>query len=293
MSQGIVTGIESNYHVAAQIFASRPACSVRRAATGWKAAKGTRVVSRGISIRVPKTSQGGGGRGPTAGWPGDGGGGGGRGGDDNMPSYGERLRRYRLGLMLGLSSVVMLFVSFTTAYVVRKAGAIWDPASNDYVSNWVPLTLPIRILLLDTFLLLLSSITLEFARQRAAEDVALAPIVGMPGIRVSASHALPWVWTTIVLGFAFLAGQGYAWRQLRLTNTTFATTTSSSFFYMLTGVHALHLMGGILALLYAGVTTWLHRPPESRRIVVDVTAWYWHFMGALWIYIFALLYFAR
>jgi cytochrome c oxidase subunit 3 len=253
--------------------------------------EGIAVVSRGISIRVPRTS--GGGRGPTPGWPGDGGGGGGRGGDDHLPSYGERLRRYRLGLMLALSSVVMLFVSFTTAYVVRKAGAVWDPSSNDYVSNWVPLTLPVGLLVLNTFILLVSSFTLELARRRAAEDVALAPIVGMPGIRVSSSHALPWVWSTIGLGLAFLAGQGYAWHQLRLANTTFATSTSSSFFYMLTGVHALHLAGGILALLYAGMTTWLHRPPETRRIVVDVTAWYWHFMAALWIYIFALLYFAR
>ena len=248
-------------------------------------------MSRGISIRVPGTSQGGGGRGPAAGWPD--GGGGGRGGDDNMPSYGERLRRYRLGLMLALSSVVMLFVSFTTAYVVRKAGAVWDPSSNDYVSNWVPLTLPVRLLVVNTFILLLSSLVLEYARRRAAEDVALAPIVGMPGIRVSANHALPWVWATIVLGLGFLAGQGYAWHQLRLSNTTFATSISSSFFYMLTGVHAMHLVGGILALLYAGITTWLHRPPETRRIVIDVTAWYWHFMAALWIYIFALLYFAR
>ncbi len=247
-------------------------------------------MSRGISIRVPRTAQGGGGRGPATGWPG---GGGGRGGDDNTPNYGERLRRYRLGLMLALSSVVMLFVSFTTAYVVRKAGAIWDPASNDYVSNWVPLTLPTRILLVNTFILLLSSFVLEFARRRAAEDVALAPIVGMPGIRVSASHALPWVWATVVLGLGFLAGQAYAWHLLRLTNATFATNTSSSFFFMLTGVHAVHLVGGLLALLYAGMTTWLHGPPETRRLVIDVTAWYWHFMGFLWIYIFALLYFAR
>ena len=102
--------------------------------------------------------------------------------------------------MLALSSVVMLFVSFTTAYVVRKAGAVWDPAHNDYVSNWAPMTLPIRILLFNTFVLLVSSFTLEIARRRAAEDVALAPIVDIPGIRVSISHALPWVWTTIVLG---------------------------------------------------------------------------------------------
>jgi len=195
--------------------------------------------------------------------------------------------------MLALSSVVMLFVSFTTAYVVRKAGAVWDPAHNDYVSNWAPLTLPIRILLFNTFVLVVSSFTLEIARRRAAEDVALAPIADIPGIRVSISHALPWVWTTIVLGLGFLAGQAFAWHKLQLENTTFATNASSSFFFILTGVHAVHLLGGILALLYAGITVWLHRPPETRRIVIDVTAWYWHFMGALWIYIFALLYFAR
>ena len=249
-------------------------------------------MSHGISIRAPRTSQGGGGRGPTANWPGGGDGGGGRGGDD-PPSYSERLRRYRFGVLLALSSVVMLFVSFTTAYVVRKAGAVWDPAHNDYVSNWAPLALPIRILLFNTFVLLVSSFTLEIARRRAAEDVALAPIVDIPGIRVSISHALPWVWTTIVLGLGFLAGQAYAWHDLRLENVTFATNASSSFFFILTGVHAVHLVGGILALFYAGITSWLHRPPESRRIVIDVTAWYWHFMGALWIYIFALLYFAR
>jgi cytochrome c oxidase subunit 3 len=249
-------------------------------------------VSRGISIRETKTSQGGGGRGPTANWPGGWGGGGGRGGDDE-PSYAERLRRYRLGLVLGLSSVVMLFISFTTAYVVRKAGAAWDPARNDYVSNWVPLALPIRMLLLNTFILMLSSLTLEIARRRAAQDVALAPIAEIPGIRVDVNHALPWLWTTILLGLGFIGGQAYAWLLLERNNLTFATNTSSSFFFILTGVHAVHLIGGILALLYAGITYWLRRPPETRRIVIDVTAWYWHFMGLLWLYIFGLLYFAR
>jgi cytochrome c oxidase subunit III len=249
-------------------------------------------VSRGTHIREPKTSQGGGGRGPTANWPGGWGGGGGRGGDD-QPSYGERLRRYRLGLILALSSVVMLFVSFTTAYVVRKAGVVWDPGRNDYISNWMPLILPIRLLLLNTFILILSSFTIEVARRRAAEDVALAPIADIPGIRVDENHSLPWLWVTILLGLGFLAGQGYAWYLMERVNLTLASNPSSSFFFILTGVHAVHLMGGIVALLYAGITNWLHRPPETRRIVIDVTAWYWHFMGLLWIYIFALMYFAR
>jgi len=249
-------------------------------------------MSRGTSIREPRTSFGNGGRGPTANWPGGGGGGGGRGGDDR-PNYSERLRRYRLGLVLGLSSVVMLFVSFTTAYVVRKAGAVWDPAHNDYVSNWVPLNLPVQILLINTLVLLLSSTTLEMARRRAAEDAAVAPIANIPGIRADYNHALPWLWTTILLGLGFLGGQAYAWLLLERLNRSFALNASGSFFFVLTGVHAVHLLGGILALLYAGITNWLHKPPETRRMVIDVVSWYWHFMGVLWVYIFGLLYFAR
>jgi cytochrome c oxidase subunit III len=250
-------------------------------------------MGRDTNVREPKTSFGNGGRGPTANWPGGWGGGGGRGGGDDQPSYAERLRRYRMGLLLALSSIVMLFVSFTTAYIVRKAGAVWDPAHNDYVSNWVPVHLPVWILLANTFVLLLSSMTLEIARRRAAEDVALAPIAGIPGIRVDQNHALPWVWTTAFLGLLFLSGQAYAWQAIERHNPHFATNVSASFFFILTGVHAVHLVGGIAALFYAGITVWLHKPPEIRRLVIDVSSWYWHFMGLLWLYIFGLLYFAR
>ncbi len=242
--------------------------------------------------RIPNPAFGGGGRGPVDDWPGGGNDGGGRGGDD-VPSYRERLRRYRLLIAFLLTSVVMIFVSFTTAYVVRKAGSVWDPARNEMVSNWVPTTLPVTILLVNTFILLLSSATLEMARRRAEEDVVLAPIANIPGIRVQDNRSLPWLWATIVLGVVFLAGQYLAWHQLRISHIDIESNISTSFFFILTGVHAVHLTGGILALLYAGMTWWLHRPPETRRIVIDVTAWYWHFMGVLWIYVFGLLYFAR
>ncbi len=250
-----------------------------------------RALSSKFGVRNPETTRGGG-RGPVDSWPGWGGDGGGRGGGDDVPNYRERLRRYRFAMLLGLTSVVMLFISFTTAYVVRKAGAIWDPAHNDYVSNWVPINLPVGILLLNTFILLVSSATLEIARKRAAQDVALAPVARIPGIRVSVRQALPSLWATIVLGLAFLAGQYFAWAKLQLINNL-AGNIGGGFFFMLTGVHAAHLLGGVLALLYAGLSFWLHRPPETRRLVLDVTAWYWHFMAALWVYIFALLYFAR
>ena len=243
--------------------------------------------------RKPRPATGGGGRGPSDQWPHGDGGSGGRGGGDQFPSYRERLRRYRMLVGFLLASVLMIFISFTTAYVVRKAGVVWDAAQNEYTSNWVPTTLPVGLLLVNTFILLLSSGTLEIARKRAEDDVVLAPIADIPGIQVGRNRSLPWLWATIGLGLAFLAGQYMAWEMLRQGYHGFEPNISLSFFFILTGVHAAHLVGGILALLYAGVTSWIGRPPETRRIVVDVTAWYWHFMGVLWIYVFGLLYFAR
>lgn len=236
---------------------------------------------------------GGGGRGPTDQWPRGDGGSGGRGGGDEFPNYRERLRRYRMLVGFLLASVLMIFVSFTTAYVVRKAGVVWDAARNEYTSNWVPTILPVGLLLVNTCILLLSSGTLEVARRRAEEDVVLAPIADIPGIQVARNRSLPWLWATIAMGLAFLAGQYTAWETLRRGYHNPEPNISLSFFFILTGVHAAHLLGGILALLYAGITSWIGRPPETRRIVVDVTAWYWHFMGVLWLYVFALLYFAR
>ena len=147
--------------------------------------------------------------------------------------------------------------------------------------------------MLNTFILLLSSFTLELARRKAGEDVALAPIADIPGIRVSHSRSLPWLCLTVALGLVFLGGQYLAWRQLRLGQPDSVVNISVGFFFILTGLHAVHLLGGILALLHAGMTSWWRRPPETRRIVVDVTAWYWNIMGVLWIYVFGLLYFGR
>jgi cytochrome c oxidase subunit 3 len=98
---------------------------------------------------------------------------------------------------------------------------------------------------------------------------------------------------TIVLGVAFLVGQFMAWGELKARGFLVNTNPNSSFIYLLTAAHAVHLTGGIVALLWAGITSLLDKPIEGRRIVVDVAAWYWHFMAVLWIYVFALLAFAR
>ncbi len=103
---------------------------------------------------------------------------------------------------------------------------------------------------------------------------------------------IPWLLMTLVLGLAFLFGQWTAWKQLAANGFYVATTPSSSFVYLLTGAHAVHLLVGVLALFVAGIASLLRRSLKRRSIVVDVTAWYWHFMALLWIYIFCLMKFA-
>jgi cytochrome c oxidase subunit III len=221
--------------------------------------------------------------------------GGGDGGrpDPGSPDYGARLRRARLGLAVALTPIGMLFVAFTSAYIVRQGLPTFDPNTNTVVHDWIPVPLPTLLFLVNTFVLLLSSVTIEFARRQLARQVALEPVQSIPGVSLGTERKFPWLALTIVLGLCFLGGQWLAWSDLAARGFYVATGPSSSFVYLLTGAHAVHLLGGILALLAAGVSVLLNRPLASRRIVVDVTAWYWHFMALLWIYILALLEFAH
>ena len=173
-------------------------------------------------------------------------------------------RTYRLAMWMALVAIVMLFASFTSALVVRQG------LSDD----WVSLALP-RILWLNTAVLLVSSGTLEFGRRALTR-------------RMGASLTV-WLYVTTGLGLLFLAGQLAAWRELAARGVYLATNPSSSFFYLLTAAHGLHLAGGVIALFYLLIRARTIAGGRQRRTAVDVTAIYWHFMGALWIYILFLL----
>jgi cytochrome c oxidase subunit 3 len=240
------------------------------------------------TIRVPQTGQGGGGTHP----PLRGGGGdGGRG--DGYPDYGQRLRRVRLALAVGLTSVTMIFVSLTSAYVVRRGLPTFDDRTQTYTQDWIQVQLPLALLLINTVLLAASSLTAELARRQITRQAALAPVRSIPGVSLGRESGFPWLAVTVVLGMGFLTGQWLAWRELADRGFYLATSASSSFVYLLTATHGVHLLGGILVLLYAAAVSLTNRPVEGRRIVVDATAWYWHFMFVLWLGIFALLWFVR
>jgi cytochrome c oxidase subunit 3 len=238
----------------------------------------------------PVSQLGGGGGVPR---PPEGGGDEGRYPDSNLPNYGARLRRARLGLICAIATVSMVFVSLTSAYIVRRGLPTFDDTSRTYLRDWGSVQLPWVLLAINTVLLLISSLTIEKARRNITQSAALAPVRSIPGVSLGEERTFPWLGVTLVLGFGFLIGQWMAWGELKARGFFVNTNPDSSFVYLLTAAHAVHLAGGIVALFWAGATTLLHRPIEGRRIVLDVTAWYWHFMAVLWIYVFALLAFVQ
>jgi cytochrome c oxidase subunit III len=221
------------------------------------------------------------------------GGGGDSGPGDGFSDYERRLHRARLGLILGIVSITMLFITATAVFLLRHAAVVVDPHSGFYVHQWLQVELPVRLLLLNTCVLLLSSFTMELARRSVGREMVFSSLRAIPGVAWEPERRIPWLGMTVLLGVVFLVGQGLAWQALRSRGFHASTAGLSPFFYLLTGAHAAHLAVGILVLFYAGMVSLFRGSIEHRRIVVETAAWYWHFMGVLWLYVFALLQFGR
>jgi cytochrome c oxidase subunit 3 len=210
--------------------------------------------------------------------------------DENALDFAARLRRVRLGVGVALTGIVMIFVSYSSAYVVRQGLPTLDPRTGTLVRDWLPLQLP-NFLLVNTLVLLLSTLTMELARRQAVRTGVAAGTASDPVGRTETDR-MPWLALTAILGLSFLAGQWLVWRELAARGFYVATSPSSSFFYLLTGMHGIHLLGGVIALLAAGAASLLRKSAASTAVVVDATTWYWHFMTVLWVYILCLLEFA-
>jgi cytochrome c oxidase subunit 3 len=164
-------------------------------------------------------------------------------------------------------AITMMFAAFTSALIVRKGSSL----------DWQSFTLP-SILYFNTLLLVASSITVEISRRRVTTF--------MSGLRNRGDRPARWLYITLFLGLLFVAGQYVAWSQLRTEGLYLATNPSSSFFYLLTATHALHLVGGLGGLIYV-----ISKLRESvlRRHQLVAAIRYWHFMGILWLYLLLLL----
>jgi cytochrome c oxidase subunit 3 len=165
---------------------------------------------------------------------------------------------YRVGLVIVCISIFVFFASLVLAYYWRAARPPF----------WDPIQLP-KTLWTSTVLILISSVTFEAARR-----------VFRKGKWRLASHLLL---ATACLGAGFLASQLTAWRQLILQGAYLSQNPHSSFFYLFTGLHAAHLLGGLIAMAIVVLGK------SKRREMVDVVAYYWHFLGVLWLALFVVL----
>ncbi len=181
----------------------------------------------------------------------------------------RKIEPSQTGIWVAICAIAMTFAALTSALVVRQGASL----------DWQAFVLP-RILYLNTAILLASSFTLEISRKRL-DSAGVAAGYAAKSLYGATRY---WLYLTLALGLIFLLGQVLAWRILAGQGLFLATNPSSSFFYVLTALHGLHVLGGIAGLLYAGVRV-SRAAAAAKSRALSAAAVYWHFMDILWVYL--------
>ena len=179
------------------------------------------------------------------------------------PSNMLRMHPKKFAMWLFMVSVVMLFVAFTSAYVVKQSDGVW-----------LDFELPI---LFDytTVVILLSSISMHWAFIAAKKNL-------IKQIRLALG-------VTFVLGSMFLVGQYMAWGELVDSGVYFVGNPAGSFLYVLTGVHGLHLISAVIFLIVVLISAFQYKIHSKSLVQLEICTTYWHFLGGLWLYLYLFL----
>ncbi len=169
----------------------------------------------------------------------------------------------KFALWLFIMSVVMIFASLTSAYIVRQAEG-----------NWFFFDLP-QLFWVNSGIILVSSITMHWAylsaKRDSLESVKIATVI------------------TTILGISFLVGQYLAWGALVANKVHLVGNPSGSFVYIISGLHGLHIVGGVVFLLILLNSTFKYKVHSKNLNQIEMCATYWHFLGGLWLYLFTFL----
>lgn len=177
----------------------------------------------------------------------------------------KKLNPQLFAMWVGMASIVMLFGAFTSAYLVRQGAG-----------NWLQFPMP-NIFYISTAVIILSSVSLQLAFRAF-------------GKRDFENYKI-YITIATLLGIAFVCCQYFGWIALNKLGVDLKANVGGSFFYLITGAHVAHVLGGIGALLvsclYAYTLT--NQYSEKRKNRLEMLLHFWHFLGALWIYLFAFL----
>ncbi|PSL05504.1 heme-copper oxidase subunit III [Cecembia rubra] len=169
----------------------------------------------------------------------------------------------KFALWLFIVSVVMIFASLTSAYIVRQAEG-----------NWLEFELP-SIFWYTSIIIVLSSVTLHVAYQAAKKDDFQKLKGGM--------------FLTVLLGLVFLVCQWYSWVALVDRDVYFVGNPAGSFLYVFTGLHAIHLISGVIFLIIVLISSFRYKVHSKNMNAMEMCVTYWHFLGGLWLYLFMFL----
>lgn len=181
-----------------------------------------------------------------------------------QPSHRVRsMHPKKFAMWLFMISVTMLFVAFTSAYVVKKGAGSWE---------YIPIP---PMFLYTSVIIALSSLSMHWAYISAKRDHLMQIRIG--------------VIITTILAVGFIIGQVLGWSDLVANSNHFIGNPAGSFIYVFTGVHIAHLIGGMVFLIIVLVNAFKSQSQSKRLVRIEICTTYWHFLGGLWLYLYIFL----
>ncbi len=184
----------------------------------------------------------------------------------NIPLGGVQVRSMhpkKFAMWLFMISVVMIFASLTSAYIVKKAEGNWSLIDFPSLFN------------VTSLLIVLSSASIQFAYISAKRNNLLNLKIGLA--------------ITGLLAIAFTMGQYFSWGQLVEQGVYFVGNPSGSFIYVFTGLHVAHLLGGLIFLTVVLINSFKYKVHSKNLAQIEMCITYWHFLGGLWLYLYLFL----
>lgn len=169
----------------------------------------------------------------------------------------------KFAMWLFLITITMIFVSLTSAYIVKRAEGNWLMFEFPSLFQWT------------TALIIISSVTMQLAYYFAKKN-------DLTKLRISLAG-------TGLLALAFIIGQFMSWEQLVNQDVFFVGNPAGSFIYVFTGLHVAHLVGGVIFLIIVLINAFRYKVHSKSMVQIEMCATYWHFLGGLWLYLYLFL----